>query len=312
MNGLPAVGEHTRALELTARVREEVNEWSKSFSVIDRRRIPAVSLVAAATTGSMCTVESLATLAETMLVIFALDDLIDSCERPDGELTARLARLKAIAAGQPAPEHLPGSLESAVAELEHRVRKSFAHSSLKQLWVHSWVHLIDQMLIEAAWKYQKPLAELSPEELPSYEDYMEYATTTIGGPMYVASLLVVLNDPSTVHHLPRLSQMGTEMSIAIRLANDLRSADKERVERKVNSLVILQTQAARGGMDDVAAQQFATRVATGRMQAALTQCASLQLVDSTSTGHPEAAIVATGKFSCGFYDAHDFHTFSSV
>jgi hypothetical protein len=98
-------------------------------------------------------------------------------------------------------------------------------------------------------------------------------------------------------------------SVAIRLANDLRSYEKEVAEGNVNSLVILGRQARAEGQDAATAHTAALAYVRQAIVDCLTELDTLERGAVTRTGQPEAAINGIATFVCGFYRQYDYHTF---
>jgi hypothetical protein len=299
--------EQVRIFDLSARTSQTLHRWAARYPLIRRVRVWPLSLSVAAG-APFSSVEALISTARLSLWVFTIDDLFDEERVPQGELTKRAKRYRALAHGE-IPPPSGDSLATALCELRDDLATYPLFGSLGQEWANSLCGTIDGMTSEYQWRLAYRKGADSQATLPSYEEYVATGRYSIGGPPHIWAAMITCDDPSTPAHLDHLRAMEELASTCIRLANDLQSYQKEVDEGKINALVIL----SRGLQAHGVSQEDAYRRAEARVNAdildGLNQLKALREAAVTQTGRPEAAIDNIARFVCDFYTHHDYHTF---
>jgi hypothetical protein len=300
-------GEQVRIFDLSARAAQTLHRWAARYPLIRRVRVWPLALSVSAA-APFASVEALISTARLSLWVFTLDDLFDEERVPRAELMRRAERYRAIAANQ--LSNVPNdSLAAALCEIRDDLARYPLFEKLGPVWAEALCGTIDGMLREYQWRtmYRRDGAAA----LPTYEEYVATGLYSIGGPPHVWSAVITAGDMTSTEQLPHLRTMEQVASTCIRLANDLRSYQKEIVEGKINALVLLSRQYHQGGprmQEAYAHAEARVRADIGRGLAQLDQ---LQAAAKTQTGRPEAAIADIARFVCDFYTEHDYHTFAA-
>jgi hypothetical protein len=298
--------EQVRIFDLSARTAQNLHRWAARYPLIRRVRVWPLSLSVAAG-APFSSVEALISTARLSLWVFTLDDLFDEERVPQGELTKRAQRYRALAHREISPPS-GDSLATALCELRDDLATYSLFESLGREWADSLIGTIDGMMREYHWRIAYMGADVSAT-LPSYEEYVATGRYSIGGPPHIYGALITADDPSTPAHMDHLRKMEEIASTCIRLSNDLQSYQKEITEGKINALVILSRELrARGVSEEDAYRQAEARVQADIL-AGLDQLTALRDHSVTQTGRPEAAIDNIARFVCDFYTHHDYHTF---
>jgi hypothetical protein len=141
----------------------------------------------------------------------------------------------------------------------------------------------------------------NPASLPSYADYLAAGRHTIGFPLIPWTFLIAFGDPSAPAHLAGLEEMAATAGVCLRLANDLRSHERELGEGKINAVLIL------GQGNDIAAKRSAEERIRGDIESGLTSLRRQRQALATICDLPSAAILGMAETGCRFYHRRDFH-----
>jgi len=289
---------------LTEHTASALDAWAARYPAIRQVRVWPVAL-SVVTASPHNTPEAVLAVARLGLWIFALDDVFDEEQLPETELLRRAERYQAIARGSsaaPAGDTLAAALDGVRDELA-----GFAlFESLAEDWATSLCQTIQGMIHEYHWR-QRYLAE-GASALPGYAAYVENGRYSIGIPPHDWAAVITTGDASAVDCRPHLHAMDRIAGTCVRLANDLRSYEKELAEGNINSLVILAHALQEQGLDASQAHLRAQAQVREDIVRGLDSLARLQLERGTSSGYPEAGIADIARFCCGFYAAHDYHT----
>lgn len=294
-----------RIEERFRRVVEGLDAWATTYPIMRRERVVplAISITAAAPFSPPA---ALVSAARVSLWVFALDDAIDEEWRSPDE-TRELARncRQVLRGGSVARGEDP--FLDALAAVRDDLTSYPLFRELGPVWADALRGTIDGMLREDAWRvaYREGSADL-----PSYPAYVANGRYSIGGPPHVWATILTIGDLSTPRHLARLRQMERRASICVRLSNDLRSAEKERREGKLNALVLLGAENEQRGMRPEFARLAAERRVRADIEAEVRRLIRMREAPVTRTGRPEAATADIAQFVSEFYQAHDYHTFS--
>jgi hypothetical protein len=294
-----------RILWLADAVARDLDRWAASYPLIRRvRAYPlALSVAAAESYGS---VEAISSTARLSLWVFTLDDVFDEEVWPEAELMSHVDLYRAIALGEQSVTR-GDSLEAALTDVRDDLARYPLFGQVGAEWAQALTGTIDGMIQEVLWRQAYRL--YGPDALPSYAEYVSTGLYSIGGPPHVWAGLITTGDPSTPCHLEHLHKLERIACTCIRLANDLRSQQKEREEENVNSLVILSESLRESGVSHVEAHRQAEARVRADVSAGLAHLEFHRTSPRTDTGRPEATIADIARFVCEFYDSHDYHTF---
>lgn len=300
--------EQVHIFDLSVRTAKALYQWAARYPLIRRVRVwPLALSVSAASPFS--SLDALISTTRLSLWVFTLDDLFDEERAPEKELLRRAERYRAVALGEPvAPSR--DSLATALRDVREDLATYPLFGSLGHEWENALAGTIHGMVTEYHWRLRHRSEGASA--LPSYEDYIENGLYSIGGPPHVWAALITTGDPSTPYHLDHLRLMERAACTAIRLANDLRSYQKEIDEGNVNALVLISGRLIEQGWNPEEAQQEAEARVREAIRDGLRLLDDLQADRRTATGHPEADIADIARFVCDFYSEYDYHTFATT
>jgi len=142
----------------------------------------------------------------------------------------------------------------------------------------------------------------NPASLPSYADYLAVGCHTIGFPLIPWTFLIAFSDPTAPAHLAGLEEMAVTAGVCLRLANDIRSYERELAEGKINAIVILSWTAVAE-----AAQRQAEEHIVAEIEAGLASLRRQRQALAASCDLPSAAILGMAETGCRFYHRRDFH-----
>lgn len=303
-------GQKLQIFDLTTRASRELHRWAARYPLMRRVRVwpLCLSVVAAAPFAS---VPALVTMARVNLWGFTIDDLFDEEVVPFAQLQRRVAKYKAIVAGERVDQkHDRDTLALALQDIRDDLQSYPLFQTLQHEWAGAVANTLDAMLLEHQWRIHYRSAQ-DAMPLPTHDAYLQYGIYSIAAFAHIWTALIAINDSSTLNHLERLQQMARSAAICIRLANDLQSHTKEVAEGKINSLVIRQQEAIRQGYAADIALEHAREAIRQDIQHALNDCIALQQQAHTTSSYPERAITDIARFVCDFYEHHDYHTFAT-
>lgn len=276
--------------------------WAEDHPSVRRARIGPIAQQLAAS-APFAPVEALTSTLQIGLWIAALDDLLDEGQAPQSEVADRLGIFADVA-------HLPersdreDDLARMLFETYNILLQQPLFPALEALWLQALNDHLQGHLAEHAWRssYRQDRAAL-----PSYEDYLAVGRHTIGFPLIPWTFLLLLGDPSTPQHAAELNDMASDAGICLRLANDLRSYERELKEEKINAVVILSRDFLPQGEDPSATLWLIEERMRTEIAAGLAKLRQRRQTISTQSGQPEAAILGMAETGCAFYHRRDFH-----
>ena len=292
--------------DVSAQVASGLDEWAARFPLIRSVRVQplALSVTSAAPFSS---VEALVHTARVSLWVFTLDDVFDEERFPRADLMRRAERYRAVALGsRPDPEG--DQLVVALQEARDGLAQYPLFASMEKVWVEGVCGTVDGMIREYDWRLDYRVRGSSM--LPTYKEYISYGLCSIGGPPHIRSTLITIDDPSTPKHWEYLRSMERTSCTCIRLANDLRSYDKEVREGNFNSVAIHNRDLLQKGLPGDLVHQMAVNKVKADIEKGLDRLMMLQERACTDTGQPESAIANIARFVCEFYSRYDYHTFT--
>lgn len=299
-----------KIFDLTARASRELHRWAAKYPLIRRVRVWPLSLSVAAA-APFASLNALVSMARVSLWVFTIDDLFDEETVPFTELRRRVERYKEILGGaKPQPNTERDTLALALSDIREDLLQYDLFPALSEDWAKAIIGTLDGMMLEHEWRVDYRQNRTSAA-LPDYDAYVEYGLYTVGGPPHVWTALIAIDDHSVLNNYEILTELGLKASVCIRLANDLRSYEKEIREAKINSVVILQRQALKQGIVEKDSLSWACERVEQGIQDSLHKCTELYERSHTMTGNPERAILDIARFVCDFYVNHDYHTFTA-
>ncbi|MGW1072137.1 terpene synthase family protein [Streptomyces sp. NPDC002537] len=269
--------------------------------------IPGVSLVTAATARDAGDHERLLA-AQICLWTFAVDDLFDEGRLTFEELQQRCHAWQILARhdhlGPPDDTPLSAVLLGIVREL----RRYPLFPALRAVWAEALTEVLTGMLREHRWRDR----HRSTGTLPSLRAYRVNGMRSIGGPICLWTVIAMLGDPSVPHRLGPLRRLERAACLAIRLANDLRTHEREAAQGDINAVTLHYAAARRTGQGHDRALSTARANVLREMRAELDRCAALRPLVATATGAPEALLTETALFACSFYAVQDVRDFGPL
>lgn len=330
MDGPMSSPDGERIAALAREVHVDLDTYAERYPIFDRARFPAVALTTAVHVPDLTRADR-ALLALLTVWIFAFDEVVDEARLSVSELDTLITRCKTIVRGTspcltPHPEDkrdraaqtsaspVEDQLCHALHDLARQLATYRSFSLLAEHWHTSFELMVDGIVREqrlgAALAAPSPA---SPSTVPSYDALMETALHSIGVPCYLAACFIAYGDPALAGRLAELRHIGEACARAFRLANDLRTWEKEEREGIFNTLVAVRTEIGRADPDLSAAecQERGIRLLTDRLAVHVAQTWSLLAASPMPNGAVEMGIARLVEFVTMFYAAHDYHTFRS-
>jgi len=281
LNGLPA-DERARVGELTEHLTSHLQEWAAPYGVFDPKRFATTALTMAAAAAWLPEAD-LRAMAPIPVWIFTVDACLDEgLFRPE-ERHERAAHYVAVAGAAPGREPQPlDPYARALRDLQRDIAPRALATDLRPYWQLTCRRMLTSMIAECE--------AGESGRMPALSTYLEHGLYSIGVPMYLAGAWAFTGDPRLPRELPLLDRLARQSGRAIRLANDLRTHEKERREGNCNALFFVpEAEVRRRCVRATAAVAAAARRLSPPSPAAV-------LTDRVT------------RFSVDFYAEHDFHT----
>lgn len=279
--------EHTTKLLIDA-----LHTYFDSYPVFNPVRFPATALT------SVCEnpylpVSILEQIVRVPVWIFTIDAVIDEQQFTEAVVRERIAVYEQIARGATDIDVTADPYAYILADIRRGLTARPAFESLRPLWEDCYIRMMDGMMFEA---YDHPLR-------PTWDEYLNHGLYSIGLPLYVVSTWILQLEAGAKPDFTRLIDMMKLSGICIRLANDLRTYEKEKREGNLNAIMIKEQELIAGGAD----LQTATRAAFSCVQSELNRY--MQVFESMRDEQDvlNVALCRLTAFSVGFYHQSDFH-----
>jgi hypothetical protein len=172
----------------------------------------------------------LAMVADAGMVLFALDDLLDDGALTLDESTLRVAQYTAVARGEACPEVAFDPIARAITDLRRRLAMTDLRGDLLDAWADAMARMLAAMGAELPGACD-PAADL--------DAYLSTARDSIGVAWVTLTGWIATSASATRAVLPALRRAERDFSTAVRLANDLRSCERERREGRVNAVTLV-------------------------------------------------------------------------
>ncbi len=323
VSGIPAE-DRTRVVQTAQLVFPQVVNWVKDYPPILPLRIPSTCLACTA----MCPEADLAALTEVSvlsLILFAQDDIGDGImgTYTDAQIEQVLiiwdkivqdggsryqdypALLGDLNPDQEQPwAQLTGALTRFCRELQ-----TFPYAeAYYQFFARHFTLAMKSMRVEL---YDRQTFERT-RRFPTYAHYMSVGRESIGASFIVAALLVMIGAPPTdpaAFYDPEfesldalLDELALTCAASIRLSNDIRSFERELLEQKPNSLLIMML--AEGW-----SEQTSEAFALSQIDVYLEKMEPLIAKLPTSLQLWGASLRRLGRFAKDWYQTREFHDF---
>ncbi|WP_139489338.1 terpene synthase family protein [Brevibacillus dissolubilis] len=289
--------EQAHVTRLTRHLTAYMLEHYRHQPEFDPSRFPSIALCCAVENPEL-PLSMLEDFVKIGVWIFDFDSALDQRRFSKSELAKRLKQFEQIVRGNPSAGIPADPYGRALADLTLNLRNKPLFTSLEYIWQHTYLRMIDAMLFEIA-EDGKPL---------TLETYLDRSTFSIGLPFYVISTWILRDDATALLCQSDLLEMLTAASTCIRLANDLQSADRERLEGKMNSLFIEESKMLAAGLDpDSAREQSRLKIQTLLDQ----HMVNFQQFCDDRIPHKKSLRRLT-QFVVGFYRHYDFHSAPAI
>jgi hypothetical protein len=172
----------------------------------------------------------LALVADAGLVLFAIDDLLDDGALTLDDAALRIEQYTAVARGEFCPEVAFDPIALAITDLRRRLAMTDLRGDLLAAWADAMGRMLAGMGAELPGACD-PAADL--------EAYLATARDSIGVEWITLTAWIATSASATRVQLPALRRAERDLSTAVRLANDLRTEDRERREGRVNAVTLV-------------------------------------------------------------------------
>ena len=217
--------ERRELLDRAATVAVSSDAWLWEFPIVKRPSVTAacslISVVALPGAG----LAELGLLTRWWLWIFGVDDVFDDPAVPEDRIADWAGRFTAAAD--------PGDrdrLRAALGSIQRDLARYPLFAPMAERWRAGMAGVVRGMLVERRWSTGEP---------PSFEEYLDTATTTIAVRPYTVTACVLAGEPGAVAAFDALDPLIATAARCFRLANGLRSEARERDEGTVNAVTLL-------------------------------------------------------------------------
>lgn len=273
------------------RLTDFLFEYFRDYPIFNPIRFQAVSLTSAAE-NPFISMGKLENRVKITIWIFAIDDLIDEKMIPENELKEKLDFYKKVVLGEAHEVDPKDQCGSVLLDIVKQIQSRPLYADLKDLWEQSFLKMITGMLLEA---HEAPLNI-------GLEKYLDHSAYSVGVPMYVISAWILTEEQSKLHHRDELEELMMLSSKSIRLANDLRTYEKEKKENNLNAIMIKERELINLGLDEQTAHAEAFHYIESLLKSYMEQFYS-KCDDSIPL---KKALHRLTRFSLDFYSETDF------
>lgn len=287
--------ERMRVLQLTKHLTLSLSTYFETYPAFNPVRFPATALTSAVENPSL-PISILEQIVRVPAWIFTIDAVIDEQLMDEVTLRRNLRIYEEIVRGQCDKVDSTDPYGCVLLALRQDLAKRKNFKALEAHWVDAYVRMIAGMLFETYDRVANP----------TWEEYISHGTYSIGLPMYLVSTWIFQTDEDLTADLPELLKMMELSGAAIRLANDLRTFEKEEQENNLNAIFVQEMLLC--NHDNHRDALILRQVAFEKVRSALRDVYQrfLGMVDEM---HPlKRALGRLTEFSVGFYHEQDFHT----
>ncbi len=258
-------------------------------SLVRPARFPALALMIARS-GPWLPPADLAVLADLVLFIFAVDDLADEGDLPIDELAHRFEQYAACLAGLECPELCFDPIARTASSIAARLAAAPLGTALFAAWSTRASEFLSSMITE-----KQLSSALASGQALDLETYLDAGRHTVGVAMVSTAAWILIGEPAMATGFRALRAAERHLSCAARLANDLRSQEREREEGSANAVFVVGP-----GGEPALRRMLAEELALGRTRLSLRP---------RGTDLSAAFLDGFVAFVISLYATHDFHTF---
>jgi hypothetical protein len=281
--------------KITDHLTSFLNHYFHEYSSFDPVRFPATALTSASENPNL-PIHILEQIVTIPVWIFTIDNVIDEKLLPEPVLRQKLRLYEKIVLGEVQWADREDPYGIILLEVTNAIRHCPLYPELKELWEQSYIKMIKGMMFEA---YESTLAV-------DLDVYLEHGLYSIGVPMYVVSTWILQYQGAQLPDREQLEEMMRLSAISIRLANDLRTYEKEKAENNLNAIFIKEMEFLTAGMDEETAQMRAFRHVESMLRGYMDQFYSI-CDDHVPL---KKALHRLTQFSVDFYSKTDFNKVS--
>jgi hypothetical protein len=241
-------------LDLAREVTLASDEWLTAYPIVRRPSVTAACALVSAVAMPVLDPAGLTLLTCWWLWIFGVDDVFDDATVADERVTGWAGRFEREF---PADHVDDDALLGAIGVLHRDLRAYPLYPVLGRRWRDGMVAIVRGMLRERRWN--AIAAAQAPDGWPGYAEYLDNGIVTISVLPYTVTACILAGAATAGERLDELQPMVHAAARCFRLANDLRSDARERVEGKVNAVSLLQNDLVRRGADGSTALRAARR-----------------------------------------------------
>ncbi len=304
--------ERTTGARVLAETLADLEQLRHRYPAFDRARFPAVALTTAAhLPDASRDARQLAALVSVWIIAF--DDLVDGGEFDERALSLLANELKDTAGRAAGPIELDGKrpssmpveeqLHRSLQEISRRIESFCPAESLLGYWRKSFDGMVEAIIEQRA----LGLGHQGPSTLPA-EGLWALLENSIGVPTYLATCFISSGDPDLPDRVGALERLARAAARAIRLANDLRTWEKDEREGNSNSLALLQPRTSQALRTDPSSVQSLLEM---HLECEVERVRRLLRASPTRPCRAEQAVERLVTFVTAFYRRHDYHTYSA-
>ncbi|MFO0626961.1 MAG: terpene synthase family protein [Polyangiales bacterium] len=199
-------------------------------SLVRETRVEAIASVVSHA-GAGLPMRVLALVADAGMVLFAIDDLLDEQTLTAEDAALRIEQYTAVARGELCPEVAFDPIARAITDVRRRLAFTDLRGDLLEVWADAMVRMLAGMRAELPGEAERAERDL--------EAYLDTARDSIGVTWIALTAWIATGAWATRAHLPALQAATRSFATAVRLANDLRTCDRERAEGRVNAVTLV-------------------------------------------------------------------------
>lgn len=299
------VEEEAAIAKLLEAVVSDAQQWCDRWTLFNRGPILPLALLTCVQFPHLSGAQ-VGLRVRSSLWIYALDDLIDGENVADGELEALLAQCLDVARFGRACSGMH-ELAASLSRLRDEFSAQPLWDAVFRAWVMSLGLLFDGMMRERVARQELRTGGCLMNPL-SVDDYLSFAAHSIGLPHQWVAGLAMESDARIPRDLPSLVALAEQCGMAMRLANDGATWDREESEGGVNAVRL-----ERGSYDPAVSPRLALLLARrrvrNRMGRELQACRDL--ASSIHGSHSVAnRFVRATEFGVELYARQDLRTWA--
>ncbi|MGI8972408.1 MAG: terpene synthase family protein [Dehalococcoidia bacterium] len=288
----------------------DLNAWAKRWPIFDRARFRAVALTAAVQLSDLPH-EARALAGLVSLWIIAFDEVVDEDRLDSGQLAQLVQDCSTIVDARPlSPAAAADPLLRSLQEIIRNVAVYSSFPVFAEAWRQSFSDML-QAIVEHRHLAGGEAAERAEKgrNRPSYEAMLAVTAQSIGVRCYLLTCSILYDDPALGRHLPALAEISAVCARAIRLANDLRTWEKDADEGSANTLWAIEGELRRAdpAISTAFCRARALEVLQDRLAATVDEARALLLAADAPTARVRRGIDRLLTFVTELYARFDYH-----